>query len=172
MTANPVETVETIASYARRAGNGVRLVLHLPDVQGGEGAEAQIRLTSGRGSVRANATVTAAIPGVHIETTIPAKRLPPSVWRIAVRLDSEGPFRRVQARLLTSRTQPIALLPGPAPKTLMDPPPVKTRKTRKARPRVMRGAARMVDQALGVLPAERATRYRASLRKSARRILG
>lgn len=169
MTANPVETVETIASYARRSESGVRLVLHLPDVQSTETATAQVRLKSGRGSVRANATVRPALPGVHIEADIPAKRLPPSVWRIAVRLDSEGPFRRVQARLLTSRTQPIALLPGPTPKTLMDPPPARTPK---AHPRVLRSAGRVVDHALGVLPAERATRYRATLRRSARRILG
>lgn len=169
MPANRVEPVEAIASYAHRAKGTVRLVLQLPGAEPTDGANATVRLAGQRGTVRAKATVTATDPGVRVEATVPAKELPPDIWRIAVRLDPEGPFLRVQARLLTSRTQPIALLPGPVPPRQIDAPRARTQT---GSSRLVQRAGRVVDLVLKRLPEERAARYRTSLRRSARRVLG
>jgi hypothetical protein len=169
MTTKTVESVETISSYARRTEDGVQLVLHLPGLQADEGT-LQLRLAGPRGKVRTEATVTATEPGMRVEAHLGAKQLSPGVWRIALRQDPEAPFVRAQARLLMSTTQPIALLPGPAPRTRLE-PPVRAVPSSPAR-RALREAGRLADRALSVLPADRAERARETLRSSAHRILG
>lgn len=169
MPANRVEPVEAIASYARRTKGTVRIVLQLPAAEPTAGEQAQVRLTGRQGSVRARATITAADPGVCVEVSVPAKKLPPGIWKIAVRIDPETPFGRVQARLLTSRTQPIALLPGPPSRRQIEPP---RRLHRPRRPQLVERSGRLVDRGLRRLPDERAAKYRASLRKAARRLFG
>lgn len=125
MPPEPPLAVQAESSYARRSGADVRLVLHLPDRGPVTGDRASLRLTSrkGRREAEAAAEVRAAgDAGVLLEARVPRRALPPAVWGLAVTADSDAPATRLQARLLTSDAQPVALLPGPVPRTRMAPP--------------------------------------------------
>jgi hypothetical protein len=89
-----------------------------------------------------------------------------------MRPSPEAPFRKVRARLLTSHRQPIALLTGPVPRTRIQPPRQKPRQEPGAgrRPQAVQGVATFIDQVLRRLPADQASRYRASLHKVAHRV--
>jgi hypothetical protein len=114
--------VDEVASFAHRVDGGVRVVLHLPDVDLGTD-EALVRLRAEGAVCRRPATVTTLDGASTLEVVVPAKGLGRRVWQLAVRTDAPS-FRRVQARLLTSDRQPIALIPGPVPRTdLAEPPP-------------------------------------------------
>lgn len=166
--AGPI-AVETISSYARRIGDRVRVVLDLPELDVHGQAQVTLRLKSHHGAVVSEAEATPVGAGTRLEAEFPAKRLRPGVWRLAARPGSEAAFRGVGARLLTSRTQPIALLVGPAPRGSIAPPKPQSSPTRKQR--LARRAGSLVDRALAPLPPEKAARYRATARRSARQLL-
>lgn len=167
MSQPPVK-VETISSYARRSGSAIELVLRLEDGEAVAGPSTSLRVRGPRGAVSTTAAVSATQRGVQLDASLPSNRLAPGVWRIAVRPEPGAPFRRVQARLLVSRTQPVALLPGPAPRTKMEPPSRRTAQ----RPPALQKLGSALDRALSRLPETQAARSRAALRKSARRVLG
>src|SRR4051794_22376602 len=179
MTTRGVQAVETIASYANQVEGVVNLVLHLPEgadgAEGPLGSAATLRLRrANRGpAVTAPATTTPAEGGALLESHIGADQLPPGVWRMWLRPAADAPEIRLQARLLTSRKQPIALLPGPAPRIGGSPAIPRPRRAEPApasAPGRLRGfAVKGVDAALSRLPEERAARYRAHLAKAARR---
>lgn len=120
--------VEVISSFAHRRRDDIHLVLHLPGLGPVPSSTVPVRFSDGRRRLRVPAEARAAEPGTTLELSVPAKVLGHGVWRLAVRPDSAGRFAPVEARLLTSRRQPIALIPGPAPATrLPEPTPRSTR---------------------------------------------
>src|SRR3954452_12219796 len=173
MSPSGLQTVETIASYANQVEGVVKLVLHLPE--GPAGSEPTLRLRrANRGPVvTATGAASPAEGGVLVECRIGVDQLPPGVWRIWMRPAPDAPEIRLQARLLTSRKQPIALLPGPAPRIggspAIPPPRRAGAAPASARGRLRGFAVKGVDAALSRLPEERAARYRAHLAKAARR---
>ncbi|MFC4783171.1 hypothetical protein ACT8ZV_01755 [Nocardioides sp. MAHUQ-72] len=116
-----LERVDVAASYARRDDEGVHLVLLLPDLETGSGPVV-VRLRDGERTVRRPAVVSTDADGVRLELVLPAAKLGRGVWRLAVRTAPDAPFTRIEARLLTGRKQPVALLPGPTPATRMPAP--------------------------------------------------
>lgn len=124
MPPEPRLEVQAESSYARRSGDDLRLVLHLPDRGPVTGEHATLGFSSrkGRRQAQAAAEVRASGTGVLLEARVPRRDLPPAVWRLTVSSGGDGPATRLKTRLLTSDTQPVALLPGPVPRTRMAPP--------------------------------------------------
>lgn len=166
--AGPI-AVETISSYARRVGDRVRVVLDLPDLDTREQTEMEVRLKSPHGTAVSRGRTSTSAAGTRLEVEFPGRRLRPGIWRLAARPAPDAPYRRLGARLLTSRTQPIALLVGGAPRGSIDPPTPRRTLTRKQR--LAHRAGTLVDQALSPFPAEKADRYRAAARRTARKLL-
>jgi len=116
------EPVSVITSLAHRRGGDVRVVLHLPGLDLPPGA-GLLRCSNADGRrVRRPATVTSASEGVHVEALFPAARLRGDVWRLAVKSKESDAWRPVEARVLVSPRQPVALLPGPRPVTRLPEP--------------------------------------------------
>jgi hypothetical protein len=175
MTTRGVQAVETIASYANQVEGVVNLVLHLPEgASASEAGTLRLRRVNRGPAVTATATTSPAEGGALLESHIGADQLPPGVWRMWLRPAPDAPEIRLQARLLTSRKQPIALLPGPAPRIGGSPAIPQPRRAETApspaRGRLRGVAVKGVDAALSRLPEERAARYRAGLAKVARRV--
>lgn len=158
--------VDTLSSYAHRMGGDVHLVLELPETSPADGpARLVLRREAGRGRagrggrgdkvVRVDAETAPAGAGVRLEARVPARRLPPGLWRLALRRDESATPERLQARLLTSRTQPVALLAGPRPSMKMAPPRPRT----PSGPAAVAGRARRVaGRAVRKLRSARSTR--------------
>jgi hypothetical protein len=114
--------VEAANSYARRTGAGVFVQLHLPRT---DALEQPLVRFKNRKSPKAepvdvDGSVADAQDGIML--TVRADALPEGLWQVGVREAGADTFRRVQARLLSRRGQPIALLTGPRPATKMPPP--------------------------------------------------
>ncbi len=167
-------TVETIASYAHRVDDTVRLVLEVPEAPELAGPTLRLRRAKGGPSVTVPATVSLGPSGTRIEAGIEADRLPPGVWHMWLRPDPEQPQTRLQARLVSSRRHPIALLPGPAPRTSSAPAIAAPRRRTPPAPRgrLRQVAVKSVDAALARLPEERASRYRSVIAGAAHRLIG
>ena len=144
--------VETISSYAHRAGDRIRLVLHLPELEYG-GEEITVRFKSPHGAVTGTAKAVTATPGTLLETEVPTTSLQPGIWRLAVQPNRDAGFRRARARLLTSSTQPIALLVGAPPVANAPPKPTVAPTSRQ---RLAHHAGNALERALAPLPRERA----------------
>ena len=108
--------LELSASYAHRVGDHLHVVLQLADAGAGD-VPAELELRAGKRTVRV--PVTAA--GAGLDAVVPLARLRPGLWRVAL-VGPDGDVRPVQGRLLNSRRQPVALLPGPVPSTQLAPP--------------------------------------------------
>ena len=132
MADRTIAPVSEITSLAHRAGDDIRVVLHLPeaDLPAGD-ASLRCSVRGGR-RVVADATVVAADEGVHVEALVPADRLRGAVWRLAVRAAETDEWLPVRARLLANRRQPVALLPGPRSVTRLPEPVPVTRPTTRA----------------------------------------
>jgi hypothetical protein len=113
--------VDETASYAQRAGKLVRLVLQVPGEALPPG-EVVVRLRSADDMVRCRATVRELDSCAMLEASVPARRLGGAVWHLAVRPEAGADFVRVRARLLAKPGQPVALMPGPTPRTRMPEP--------------------------------------------------
>jgi hypothetical protein len=174
MTVSGVQTVETIASYANRVEGTIHLVLQLPG--GPTVTEPTLRLRRPKrgATVQVSATSSVSSDGTLLEADIDADELPPGVWHMWLRPGPDQEETRLQARLLTSRRQPIALLPGPAPRTPSGPviPAPRSKAPTPQRSNIRRVAVKGVDAALSRLPEQRASRYRARLARAANRVLG
>jgi hypothetical protein len=169
-------TVDVSASFAQRTGQDVRVVLAVDDLP--ELPEPTVlRLNNGKRNVRAPLARRGTAEGTVLESSIPMATLRPSVWTLAL-VGGAGATRRVhpvEARLLTSRKQPLALLPGPTPATRMPAPaprPAPSGGRSKVSPRVRATMVRSVDGALSVLPDDVAARYRDRLARLGRRVIG
>jgi len=111
-------------SYARRTPDSVVITLHLPkaaDVDAGG-----LRLTSLRKGPRRRVDVDAQVApagtGVVVTASVPRAEVEPGLWQLRLRTADGSGYRRAKARLLVRPDQPVALLVGPAPLTLMAPP--------------------------------------------------
>jgi hypothetical protein len=112
-----LHTVSNIASYARRVGDQVLVVLHLPEVDVAAAREARLRFVSGESRFGVPATTAPATPGLTVTASAPGDGLGDAVWQLVlVGADGDQTWR-LEARLLAAAGQPVALLPGPAPKT-------------------------------------------------------
>ena len=112
-----LHTVSNIASYARRVDDQVRVVLHLPELDTGPLHDARLRFVAGDQRFGVPATVTPASPGVIVTAQAGGDRLGDSVWQLVLVGAGGETTWRLEARLLARPGQPVALLPGPAPKT-------------------------------------------------------
>ena len=166
--ADSVQPINTISSYARRSGDQIHLVLDIPSDGSVPDGAAEVRVKGPRAMARASATVTPVAGGSRVQASLPAKLLKADVYRLALRPNGAGTFQRLQARLVVSPTQPIALLPGPAPRTRILPP--RPKQVPPVRARAERAAAGLVGKALRRLPEDRADRYRTTLRRLARHL--
>jgi hypothetical protein len=170
MSTPPELPVELSASYAHRTGEDVRVVLQLAGGAAPDAAALQLR--AGRRVLQVASTSRSTAEGELLEARLPAADLRPGVWRLAL-VGADQDVRPLEARLLNSRKQPIALLPGPTPRTELAPPErVVPVAVAPRRARVYRAASRIADAGLAVLPESRAQRYRAALRKAGHRVLG
>jgi hypothetical protein len=134
---DPLE-VDEIASYAHRVDDGVRLVLHVPGLVP-DTDEVRVRLWAGDQVRQRPASVRAVDGGTVLELVVPVKGLGHRVWRLAVAAGGDGTsYRRLQARLLTSSRQPVALITGPMPRTVLPEP------SPRRRPRTSRSTARRI----------------------------
>lgn len=125
--------VEAVASYARRVGDEIRVVLTLPDAMTDRVGQ---RLTNRRVWVRFSRKVDGeqqgaralaeVMPGAKpvVVASIPVGDVPVGVWNLALRLGQQGPVVPLEARLLIpdTATQPLALLVGPKPTTRLPEP--------------------------------------------------
>lgn len=161
----PELTLELSASYAHRVGEDLHVVLQPADRTAT--APVELELSTGKKRVRVPATPV----GRALDARVPTARLRPGLWRLAL-VGPDGSRSPVQARLLNSRKQPVALLPGPTPSTqLAAPQPARRPSPPSRRVRAYRTAAVVANKGLGLLPEKHASRYRAVLRKAGRRVL-
>jgi hypothetical protein len=167
--------LELSASYAHRVGEDLHVVLTLADSNWPDGstgpsgmaAPAHLELRAGKKVVRVPVT---SRDGA-LDANVPSAGLRPGLWRLALAA-ADGRAQPVQARLLNSRKQPVALLPGPVPSTQLAPPQPSAPPVTSARARAYRTAAVVANKGLGLLPEQQASRYRAVLKKAGRRVLG
>jgi hypothetical protein len=122
------EEVEIAGSYARVADRIVHLTVALPNAQElrdlpTEGMRLRLRRRDGGQKVGVPAHVTRRDDHSTVLTAeVPVGRLPDGVWMLRAIGTDRSRVVPLQARLLMSRTQPVALLAGPAPTTRMAPP--------------------------------------------------
>jgi len=165
-------SVDTVASYARRRNDAVDLVLHLPDAAAVT-EPTTLRLRHGQVTLRCEATCRRTADGVLLTASVPGRRLGDHVWQLSLRTGEEQAAHRLEARLLASRKQPVALLTGPLPKTVLPPPRPRAKTPPPATTpaaRARRAAVVAVDTVLKPLPDEQAARYRRALAGAARRL--
>ena len=170
MTQEGLQRVDLVGSYARRSGTSVQLILRLPDRRQPPASTVRVRLKGQRRTARTTAQVSTDGPDGTVELRASVDDLRPDIYRLAIQETPEGPFQRLEARLLTTRNRPIALLPGPVPRTRM-PAPRPVAPASHHRPRVVQVAAAVVNKGLDRLPDDRADRYRATLRGLAHKVV-
>jgi hypothetical protein len=162
-------TLELSASYAHRVADDLHVVLQLTD---GPAATAtadgpvHLELRAGKKVVRVPVTDRDGA----LDARVPSAGLRPGLWRLAL-AGPDGSAVPVQARLLNSRKQPVALLPGPLPRTQLPPPQPSAPASTSARARAYRTAAVVANRGLALLPDQQATKARAVLKKAGRRVL-
>jgi len=172
---SPIETmsVDTVASYARRRADAVDVVLLLPDAPAFD-EPTTLRLRDGQKTLRCAATCVQTAGGVLVTASVPGRQLGKQVWRLSLQTGEPRTSHQLEARLLASRAQPVALLTGPVPETVLQPPRPRatTAPSGPATPaaRARRGAVKVVDTLLSPLPDDRAARYRGALAGVARRV--
>lgn len=124
--------VGVAGSYAHRTADTVVVQLHLPRLE--EAGSAGVRLVRlGKGTRRrvdVEAQTRAADRGTMLTVSIPRPEVEPGRWQLRLRNPDGSGYRLVRARLLVRPDQPVALLVGPPPLTLMAPP--KPRRPRRA----------------------------------------
>ena len=165
MSSRPV-SVKTISSYAHRSDGSLRVMLGLSASDAPAAQGSVLRLSRGRRSVEVAAASTTVGDDVRIEASLPDVGLSEGIWQLALQARPDAPFHRLQARLLVSTKQPVALLTGAPPRTRLRPPtrrPVERRWGETVARRVVGGALRR-------LPEDRAARYRSTLRRAAGRV--
>jgi hypothetical protein len=160
--------VELSASYANRTDEDIHVVLQLAEELSFPVAP-RLQLKAGKRLVRAETTSSLSAAGTTFEARVPAADLRPGVWHLAL-VGADDEVVGVEARLLNSRKQPVALLPGPVPRTEL-PAPRPAAAPTSGRVRAYQAAARVANKGLGLLPEQRAARYRSVLKKAGRRVL-
>jgi hypothetical protein len=169
MTNTAELAVELTQSYAHRVGDAVHLVVQLSD-QLASSDPTTLQLRNGQRVVRIPVSLTTTPIGTALDATVGTTRLRPGTWKLALADESQRPTG-LEARLVYSKKQPVALLPGPVPSTALAPPHPK-RARPSLRRRLYTAAARAADAGLRALPEEPADRCRSLLKKAARPLRG
>jgi hypothetical protein len=168
--------VELSSSFAHRVHDDIHVVLQLAADRPVDGAHLQLR--AGKKVVRV--PVTPAVGGGRgdgggpvLDARVPTTDLRPGVWRLGL-VGSDNRVTALRARLLNSRKQPIALLPGPVPRTLMAPPQRRPAPAaaQDGKARVYTTASKIANRGLALLPEQQASKARTLLKKAGRRVLG
>ena len=168
MTAKPNQ-VDPVGTYACNVGDSVRLHLRLPVQRELPAPMLRLRHRRTNTILELAPTVQDSGDGQLLTAEAPKAQLEHGLWWVALRPDAESDYSKMEARLLLNDKQPLSLLAGPTPETKM-PPPAPRAERRRTSGKVHRHAAATVDRVLRRLPEERASRYRASLARLARRV--
>lgn len=161
----PPAAIDLVGSYARRHGDDVKIVLWDPQFST---RTSVLVLEKGRGSVRGRVELIDEASGRCLVGHVPRGSVTDGIWSIALRPDS-GDDEPVDARLLVQGDRPLVLLWGAKTKPSAVPPARPAAAARKRRAAAKAGRA--VDVALRVLPPDRATKVRSTMRKTARKVL-
>lgn len=121
MSGGGVLGVDELSSWARRRDGGIDVSVRLPRTTLATGPT-EVRLVAGNARRRCEGTVRADGDARVLDFRVDQLRLGHLAWQIAVRSGEQDRFRRVRARLLAVGGQPVALLPGPAPATVLAAP--------------------------------------------------
>lgn len=122
----PVLRVDPLLSYARRVGDGIRVVLVVGPAEQPIGADVVLRFRDGDVVDHPVTVVTADEGRSRIEALIPGDRLAEGTWRMKLVDPTGGDRLNLQTRVLIRPGMPIALLPGRPPRTrLPEPTPVR-----------------------------------------------
>ncbi|MET0525858.1 MAG: hypothetical protein ABWZ91_13720 [Nocardioides sp.] len=114
--------VDPLLSYARRAGDNVRVVLVVDPGDVPHATDLALQLRDDE-VLDAPATVTRADEGrARIEALVPGARLEGGTWRMKLVNPASGERRNLQTRVLVRAGMPVALLPGRPPETRMPEP--------------------------------------------------
>ena len=121
--------VGVAASYARRTTDSVVLTLHLPHATDADAGVLRLTRLGKRAKRRVNVpTQTApAGTGVLVTASVPRAEVEPGRWQLRLRTADGSGYRRAKARLLVRPDQPVALMVGREPLTLMAPPKPRAR---------------------------------------------
>lgn len=120
MATGPLQ-VDPLLSYARRLDEDIRIVLQVHPSDDLSANQAFLRLLGPDEARRVRATVTPLSKRVLIEALVPADQLTPGTWRLKLRL-GDSTLRNLRSRLILSPGQPVALLCGRPPQTLLPEP--------------------------------------------------
>ncbi|NPC98941.1 hypothetical protein [Nocardioides sp. zg-DK7169] len=129
MSARGALEVDELTSWARRRDDGIDVSVRLPGTALPPGP-VQVRLVAGNARRRCDGTARADGDATVLDFRVEQLRLGPVAWQISVRGGEQDRFQRVRARLLAVGTQPVALLPGPAPATVHPAPRPRDAQTR------------------------------------------
>jgi hypothetical protein len=173
MPSSPALAVRPATSYARGDGDDVLLSVEVGGPVAGEDLRVRLRRRKGRARVEVAATSAPTGNGALVTARIPRDRLRPGVWQVLVVAGDD--VRRARARLVLAPRRPIALVTGRMPSTTIEPPtrrprPAAAQEAESAKPRVEQSARAVAEKALGLLPPERADRYRGKLGDARRRL--
>lgn len=163
------EGLATSRSWVRCRGDHVHLALSLPGWSPSSAAGAQLRLKRGADLVDAAANVQRDNEsGVLVLADVPLGSLADGTWKLAVRKSADHKYKQVAGRLVFHPQNPIALLTGPIPRGSDKP---LGRRTSSMTRRVASSLGRVADSVLQELPADRAVRYRATVRRVGRKLV-
>lgn len=108
--------VDPVLSYAHRDGASIRIQLVLADDPDLRPGGVTLRLVADDAVRRLRSTIERRDDRVVVAAEVPVAELDgATTWRLRLRPDGQV-LRNLQTRLLVSDRQPVALLPGPAPK--------------------------------------------------------
>jgi len=169
MTSNAELAVDLTESYAHRVGDGVHLVMRV-DEASAIGGRDLLQLRKGKRIVRVPVTATPSPSGMVLDAIVSTQQIGVGTWRLGLASVAERPVP-LEARLIYSRKQPVALLPGPLPATVLEPPAPKRRSQDRSN-RVYTAMVRVANAGLRPLPEDVAARGRSSLKKAERRLRG
>ena len=122
MTGMPDVLVDPLLSYARRVGDGVKVVLVVDPGDQPLDAEVLLRLRDGE-VVDAPVAITQTEEGhTRVEAVVPGDRLRDGTWRMKLVGATDTERRNLQTRVLVREGMPVALLPGRPPRTVLPEP--------------------------------------------------
>jgi hypothetical protein len=129
-------------SLAWRENGRVHLLIHLGDADLAAG-KGLVRFRQQNHSFRRTALLEPGEGGTTLRVRVPARHFNREAWSIALRPVDAGSFRRLETRILARAGQPVALLPGPKPKSQLAYPEPRSQAVRQ----VVRRARHVVGRA-------------------------
>jgi hypothetical protein len=155
-------------SYVNRVGGRIHLSIHLPNYgDGATGDDARVKIVNGSRSTVTPATTTNRDGRVFLDATLPAGTYRNGLWELSISPHQGAPFKEAVARICIADSNPIALLVIPKTNSYVPAP----RHTLPKRQRVAHLLGKVADRVLAELPPAQASKARAALRRTARRII-